>query len=133
MRRACGASTRWRADEANQAIATIPLYSWNKWRRRSSYPSPEPSREFDEPEDIVEVLAEYAPFYLKPLLPDVLPPVAGISTDYVSGEKGIPGIGLEIARDQSRYFEGLPASQQAITERHIRGLLYLGESLSRRR
>ncbi len=85
----------------------------------------------DEPEDIIEVLGEHAPVYLKPFLPDVLPPAAGVSTDYVSGEKGIPGIGIEIDRDRPRYFEELPASQQAITERHLRGLLYLAKSLSR--
>jgi len=83
----------------------------------------------DEPEGILEVLHEYAPLILKLVLPDELPPIAGISTDYISGEKDIPGIGLEITRDQSSYFKNLPASQKEITERHMKGLLYLLEEV----
>jgi hypothetical protein len=84
----------------------------------------------DEPEGILEVLHEYAPLILQLVLPDELPPIAGISTDYVSGERDIPGIGLEITRDQSRYFQNMPTSQEKITERHLRGLLYLLEKVS---
>jgi len=79
----------------------------------------------DEPQDVVDVLHEHAPFLIRWLLPDELPQIAGISTDYVSGELDIPGIGLEIVRDQSAYFDDLPDSQKAITERHLAGLLYL--------
>ena len=84
-----------------------------------------------EPEGMVDVLHEHAPFFLKPFLPDSLPRAVGFATDYVSGEKHIPGIGLEIDRDRPRYVQGLPDSQRDITDRHIRGLLYLAESIVR--
>lgn len=83
----------------------------------------------NEPEDIVDVLNEHAPLILRLFLPDELPPIAGISTDYVSGDRDIPGIGLEIDRDRSRYFQNMPMSQRDITERHLRGLLYLLEKV----
>ena len=83
----------------------------------------------EEPEEMVNVLHEHAPFFLRPLLPDSLPSPAGISTDYASGERNIPGIGLEIDRDRPRYFEEFPQSQENITERHVRALLFLLEGL----
>ncbi|MCH7532282.1 MAG: hypothetical protein IIB36_11080 [Gemmatimonadetes bacterium] len=39
----------------------------------------------DDPvEDVMAVLKEHAPFVLKPFLPDEIPPISGMSTDYVS-------------------------------------------------
>lgn len=84
----------------------------------------------NEETNVAEVLKHYAPWYIRPFLPDTLPRAApGVSGEFVYGELGIMAIGVEVFRDRS-FLRRLPESKAELAVNQIRGVLFLLEVLS---
>jgi len=80
-------------------------------------------------EDIIDELKKHAPIFIKPFLPDRLTPTVGKSLDYVQTLPGVMAIGIETQRN-GKFFKELPESTERQVAVHVRGFMFLLETLA---